>query len=51
MIGWSRYLKSEQVEELRAYVSWEATRLKNGQAPGARQTGSRRSSQAVVQEQ
>lgn len=51
MIGWSRYLEPEQIEELRAYVSWEATRLKNGQAPGARQTGSRRSSQAVVQEQ
>lgn len=51
MIGWSKYLKPEQVEELRAYVSSEATRLKNGTAPGAKQTGSPRSGEPVVQEQ
>ncbi|MCM8732059.1 PQQ-dependent dehydrogenase, methanol/ethanol family [Hephaestia sp. GCM10023244] len=51
MIGWSKYLKPEQVEELRAYVSSQATLLKAGKAPGSVQTGTRRSSEAVVQEQ
>ncbi len=51
MIGWSEYLEPEQVEELRAYISFQAVQLRDGNAPGSHQTGSRRSSQAVVQEQ
>ena len=51
MIGWSKYLQTEQVEELRAFVSSEAVRLKNGEALGSKQAGTRRSSEAVVQEQ
>lgn len=51
MIGWSDHLRSGDVEALRAYVSFEATRLAKGLAAGSKQTGSRRSAQAVVQEQ